>query len=279
MNHTLYIKLNKDNYTSWKTQILAYLKGQDAYQFIDGTSLAPRQVIPNPNTEPGASATIPNLEFMLWCQKDQMILSILISTLTEQYVTHDVGCVTAHDLWKTLVTMFASQANARVMQIHYQLATTKKGNSSIAKYFQIFKTRSDTLAAAGHPLSDFEKQSFLLAGLGADYDPFVTSVHTRVDPLSIDELFGHLLAHEMQIEQHLPNIESLQLVAHFMAHSPAYRGRPYRGRGSSTTGRGSFAGVDLTGDMDPPQIVAVDPSSHQACRPDLLAMSANYVAK
>jgi hypothetical protein len=86
------------------------------------------------------------------------------------------------------------------MQIHYQLATTKKGNSSITEYFQIFKTRSDTLAAVGHPLSDFEKQSFLLVGLGFDYDPFVTSVHTRVDPLSIDELFGHLLAHEMRIE-------------------------------------------------------------------------------
>jgi hypothetical protein len=70
-----------------------------------------------------------------------------------------------------------------------------------------------------------------------------------VDPLSIDELFGHLLAHEMRIEQHLPNIESLQPVAHFTAHSLAYRGRgsstagrgSYRGRGSSSNrGRGSF---------------------------------------
>jgi hypothetical protein len=112
MNHTLYIKLNKDNYTFWKTQILAYLKGQDAYQFIDGTSLAPRQVIPNPSIEPGAPATIPNLEYMLWSQKDQMILNILISTLTELYVTHAVGCAITFDLWKTLVTMFASQANA-----------------------------------------------------------------------------------------------------------------------------------------------------------------------
>ena len=113
--------------------------------FIDGTSLAPRQVIPNPRTKPGAFATIPNPKYMLWCQKDQMILNILIFTLTKQYVTHVVGCAIALDLWKTLVTMLASQANAQVMQIHYQLATTKKGNSSITEYFQTFKTQSDTL--------------------------------------------------------------------------------------------------------------------------------------
>ena len=99
-----------------------------------------------------------------------------------------------------------------------------------------------TLAAAGHPLSDFEKQSFLLIGLGYDYDPFVTSVYTRVDPLPIDELFGHLLAHEMRIEQHLPNIGSLQPAAHLTGHSPAYCGRPYHGCGSSIADRGSFAG-------------------------------------
>jgi hypothetical protein len=52
-------------------------------------------------------------------------------------------------------------------------------------------------------LNDFESVSFLLKGLGSDYDLFVTSVTTRVDPLSIDELYGHLLAHEMRLEQQI----------------------------------------------------------------------------
>jgi hypothetical protein len=56
-----------------------------------------------------------NPAFLAWCQKDQMILSILISTLTEPYVVHAVGCATATALWTTLVSMFASQARARVM--------------------------------------------------------------------------------------------------------------------------------------------------------------------
>jgi hypothetical protein len=40
---------------------------------------------------------------------------------------------------------------------------------------------------------------FFLRALGSEYDPFVTSVTTCVDPLSIDELYDHLLAHEMRL--------------------------------------------------------------------------------
>lgn len=53
------------------------------------------------------------------------------------------------------------------MQIHYQLATSKKGNSSITEYFQTIKAMSDNLVAAEHHLSDFESVSYLLAGLGS----------------------------------------------------------------------------------------------------------------
>jgi hypothetical protein len=67
-----------------------------------------------------------NSEFLSWCQRDQMILSILISMLTELYVVHIVGCATAIALWAILVTKFTSQARAHVMQIYFQLATVKK---------------------------------------------------------------------------------------------------------------------------------------------------------
>jgi hypothetical protein len=129
------------------------------------------------------------------------------------------------------------------MQIYFQLATVKKGNTSITEYFQTIKTLSDTLAAAGQPLNDFESVSFLLKGLGSEYDPFVTSVTTRVDPLSIDELYGLLLAHEMRLEQQVPTLDIQQPVANLSSRAPMARGRGSRGRGSRPYhrgGRGSF---------------------------------------
>uniref|UniRef100_A0A2N9GZQ2 Reverse transcriptase Ty1/copia-type domain-containing protein n=1 Tax=Fagus sylvatica TaxID=28930 RepID=A0A2N9GZQ2_FAGSY len=42
------------------------------------------------------------------------------------------------------------------MQIHYQLATLRKGDLSIADYFHRFTSLADTLAAIDQPLADFE---------------------------------------------------------------------------------------------------------------------------
>jgi hypothetical protein len=70
--------------------------------------------------------------------------------------------------------------------------------------------------------------SFLLKGLGSEYDPFVTAVTTRVDPLSIDELYGHLLAHEMRLDQQLPAVDALPPAANFTTRSSPSRGRGFR---------------------------------------------------
>jgi hypothetical protein len=94
---------------------------------------------------------------------------------------------------------------------------------------------SDTLTAASQPLNDFESVSFLLKGLGSEFDPFFTSVTTRVDPLSFDELYGHLLTHEMRIEQQIQAIDLAQPIANNYSRSPMPRGRGYRGRGSSSS--------------------------------------------
>jgi hypothetical protein len=75
----------------------------------------------------------------------------------------------------------------------------------------------------------------LLKGLGSEYDPFVTSVTMRVDPLSMDEQYGHVLAHEMRIEQQLPSIDLAQPSANISSRSPMPRGQGYRGCESSSS--------------------------------------------
>lgn len=84
------------------------------------------------------------------------------------------------------------------MSLHYHLATTKKGGSSFTEYFQQIKQ----IAAGGQPLNIFELTSYLIAGLGPEYGQFVTTVTTRLDPLPMDDLFNHLLAHDMRLEHH-----------------------------------------------------------------------------
>jgi hypothetical protein len=210
-----------------------------------------------------------NPEYLAWCRRDQTILSVLISTHTEPYVVDAVGCATTIALWTTLVTMFASQARAHVMQIYFQLATVKKGNNSITEYFQTIKTLSDTLASAGQPLNDFESVSFLLKGIGSEFDPFVTSVTTRVSiryPLmSYMDIFLRMrcvlssnfwpliLLNLLQIFllslQYL-EAEAIVAVDHL---PPMVDGHYYHGRGSSSNnrGRGSYFSNDATSSSRP----------------------------
>ena len=124
--------------------------------------------------------------------------------------------------------MFTSQSRARIMQIHYQLATLRKGDSPIADYFHRFTNLADTLAAVDHPLNDIEMISFLLAGLGSDYDSFVTSVNTHVEPLSLEDLYSHLLAHELRLIQNQPSVDLSVDAANYAQKGSSNRG----GRGN-----------------------------------------------
>ena len=90
-----------------------------------------------------------------------MILSAIISSLSERILAHVVKFNTLRDVWQALEKMFTSQSRAQKMQIHYQLATLKEVNSSIVNYFHQFTTLVDTFAAIAYALNDFEIISLL----------------------------------------------------------------------------------------------------------------------
>uniref|UniRef100_A0A2N9HGH7 CCHC-type domain-containing protein n=1 Tax=Fagus sylvatica TaxID=28930 RepID=A0A2N9HGH7_FAGSY len=222
VHHLITIKLTQDNYLLWKAQIVPYLKGQHLFGFLDGTRLAPLPVLTT--TADGAAQVIPNPEFQQWHLQDQMLLSALISSLSETILAHVVKCATARDVWQVLERMFTSQSRARTMQVHYQLATLQKGDSTVAEYYHRFTLLADTLAAVNHPLDSFELVSFFLAGLGSEYDSLVTSVQTRADPLSIEDLYGHLLTHEIRLAHHQPAVDLSLANANFTAPTSSARG-------------------------------------------------------
>jgi hypothetical protein len=65
--------------------------------------------------------------------------------LTEKMLTHVTRCTTSKAAWTTLETLFTSHNKARTMQVHFQLAFLKKGNSTIADYFQKFQALVNAL--------------------------------------------------------------------------------------------------------------------------------------
>lgn len=72
------------------------------------------------------------------------------------------------------------------------------------------KTTSLTLVALGKTLSFTEFTTFLMvASLGTYYDSVVSSITTRVDPLSSTQVYSHLLTHESWLAHQHSNLATL----------------------------------------------------------------------
>ena len=182
----------------------------------------------------------PNPEYKTWVQYDQVILSMLIASLFESILAQVLGCSTSRALWLSLERMFTSQSRAREMHTQYKLATAKKGNQNMTDYFQKMHSLSDNLVAVGQPISSNASITYIFASLGQEYDPFVTSVQTRVDPLSLNELYGLLLTHEQRLEEHQTAVTDLSFSTANMAacnSSPhGHGGQSGQGFSSNTNG-------------------------------------------
>jgi hypothetical protein len=90
-------------------------------------------------------------------------------------------------------------------------------------------TLADTLAAAGAPLCNDEVVAYLLTSLLKEFDPLVTSVMARSNPMSLSEVYTNLLSFEMRLVQRhgTPNL----------GQAPMANYTSYGGRGDRTGGR------------------------------------------
>jgi hypothetical protein len=165
-----------------------------------------------------------------------------MSTIFKTLVPSLVGLTSSRAVWLALEKMFSSQSRARVMTTRYTLATLKKGSLTITDYFQKAKACADLLASIGEPISDSAITSYILAGLPHDYDSIIATVNTRVEAFPLDELYGHLLMHELHIDQQvLSSPDITTLTANFAAKSsqPSQnRGHQSSSQHGRTRGRG-----------------------------------------
>ncbi|KAA8541288.1 hypothetical protein F0562_025251 [Nyssa sinensis] len=202
ISHIVSIKLTPDNYPLWKAQLLHYFRGQDLYGYLDGTVTLPPQTIDALHPDTGAVNNIPNPAHSQWLRQDSLILSTLMSSMTEGVLAQIVSHATSHEVWRALETKFSSQSRARTIQVRTQLANAKKGNQSANDYFLSIKKLADELAMAGQPLKCDDIISYVLAGLGHEYDSFVSSIYARTDHVTLEEVYSLLIVTESRINRH-----------------------------------------------------------------------------
>jgi hypothetical protein len=180
IHHAITIKLTKKNYLLWRAQLLPYLRSTNLIGYMDGSIPALAKQVAS-STTAGADL-VSNPVYTVWYNQDQQLLSSMAED-----VLHDVTDDTSlKEAWVTLKWMFSSSTQARTVQIHEKLATIKKLDLSPVDYFAKVKH-----LVADAALTDDEVIVYLLAGLPSNYDSFVTSMTTKSEPLTLDDVYMH----------------------------------------------------------------------------------------
>ncbi|KAH0678883.1 hypothetical protein KY284_019968 [Solanum tuberosum] len=126
------------------------IRGHDLEGYVDGSHKCPVKFMPDSSTNENSHESIVNHVYLAWRKHDQLLLSCLLSTLTERVL-------------------------ARLMKIRLQLQTIKKGSLSMIDYLQKMKSIVDNLTAAAQPVKDDDPILYILSCLGPNYDVLVVS--------------------------------------------------------------------------------------------------------
>ena len=197
-DHSISVKLNEKNFLLWKQQILPCIRGRKLLRFLQGPAMVPPEFLTPEDEELG----VVNQEFLDWEQQDQLLLSWLLSSLSNNMLTRVVGCHTSWQLWDHIHVFFQSHTRPKIRQFRSELRNTKKNDKTISEYLLRIKVLIDSLLSVGDPVSVQEHIDVILDGLPEEYDSFITSITSRLEPYTVAELESLLLAHESRLEKH-----------------------------------------------------------------------------
>ncbi|XP_019200073.1 PREDICTED: uncharacterized protein LOC109193674 [Ipomoea nil] len=230
-HHHVSMKLNSRNFLFWRTQLVPFLRGQDLLGYVDSSTPCPPATVAaasdsGSGTMP-ATWMVPNPAHKAWVLQDQSILSMLISSMSDEVLHLVVGRETAAEVWSSIVTALGSSTQARCLSLLGQFQSLRQGNLSTAEYLGRAEVLVEALAQAGRPLSSSEQMLYVLRGLRQDLRVMAASLTATTNTVSLPQLADFLSAQEFIIS------DEYSVGDNGGQHTAMYAGR---GRGSNNDG-------------------------------------------
>ncbi|XP_019161980.1 PREDICTED: uncharacterized protein LOC109158522 [Ipomoea nil] len=201
-HHFVSIKLTACNFLFWRTQLVSFLRGQGLLGYVDGETPCPPLMInaaPASDESTSAATTIvstANPAHKAWIQQDQSILSILISSLSNEVMYLAVGQNKSREVWDSVAAALGSSTRARCLSLLGQFHSLRQGNNTPAEYLGRAQLLVEDLALAGRPISLDEQNLFVFRGLRPEFRSMASSLTASGIPVSIPQLVNFLQAQE-----------------------------------------------------------------------------------
>ncbi|KAL6310882.1 hypothetical protein AAG906_018041 [Vitis piasezkii] len=164
------IKLNNNNFPSWKAQFDALLYGYDLMGFLDGNKTCPsKEIIAEDGT------TVSNPDFVIWTRQDKLLLHAILASLSEGVVPLIAAATSSRDAWVKLHKLYANKSRSQVMNLKEKLTNITCNTAYIAMM-----------------MIDY----FALNGLGSGFKEISAAIRARETPISFEELHDKSVEHE-----------------------------------------------------------------------------------
>lgn len=156
-------------------------RDQDLLGFLfDGSNPCP----------PVNNITTPNLALLPWILRDQLLMSPLISSLSnkpDDTLPLVVSLTTSHEIQATLESSLAFASNTHIFQIHMHLQSLKQGDLLVTQFPHKAYSFADELTPAGMPISTQKFNICVFKGLKPDFHYLVTTLATFSSPISFQK--------------------------------------------------------------------------------------------
>lgn len=178
----------------WKNQLLNIIVTTGLEDHIEDKTQIPLSYLDE-------DRLVTNPKFKKWQRTDRMVMSWLYASLSPEPMNQIVGYNSAQEVWQVLQKRYQSTPTERVMSLRAQLQQLQKWGNTIQQYIAQLKVLTDSLAAVGEPITYKDHLGYLLEGLLAEYDAFITVVYNRSDEPSIKDIQSLIINFDLRLEK------------------------------------------------------------------------------